>query len=173
MLFPFMFGAGAGAGASKVFEAMPKTKKEISLTEAGKKGGAITGGILGYQRIEQEFHEPYETYQPSLQTMTVEPLAHYAPQLQFAPVTSYGYQGATTIIDSPEARVSKKQVMDIVSKPEMRGEWDFPISQTATPSWETGDRPVSGINATHIALIAAAALIGATLIKKKKGGKRG
>ena len=150
-------------------EVLPKTKKEVTT----KKGGAITGGILGYQRIAQEYHEPYEIYQPTIVSNIAEPLSHYAPQLQFAPVTTYGYQGATTIIGSPEAKVSKKQVMDVRSLPEMSGQWDFPITQTAKPSYETGDRPVSGINATHIALIAAAALIGATLIKKKKGGKRG
>ena len=162
MLFPFMFGAGA----SKAFEVMPKTKKEISLTEAGKKGGAITGGILGYQRIAQEYHEPYETYQPTTVSTVVKPFAHYAPQLQFAPVTSYGYIGATTIIDSPETKVSKKQVMDIVSKPTQRGEWDFPITATAEPTYETGDRPVSGLNVTNIAIIAVIGAAGIILIKK-------
>ena len=168
MLFPFMFGAGM----SKAFEAIPKTKKEISLTEAGKKGGTITGGILGYQRIAQEYHEPYETYQPTTIHTEVHPLAHYAPQLQFAPVTSYGYIGATTIIDSPGAKVSKKQVMDIVSKPEMTGKWDFPITATAKPTYETGDRPTTGLNVTHIALIAVIGAAGIMLIKKspKKRG---
>lgn len=160
MLFnPFMFGAAA--------EVLTKTKKEVTT----KKGGAITGGILGYQRIAQEYHEPYEIYQPTIVSNIAEPLSHYAPQLQFAPVTTYGYQGATTIIGSPEAKASKKQVMDVVSKPEMSGQWDFPITQTAKPSYETG-RETSGLNVTHIVIIAVIGAAGIMLIKKAPTKRR-
>lgn len=141
------------------------------FTPKSKKEGGITGGILGYQRIEQEYHEPFEVFQPTTVSTVVEPLAHYAPQLQFAPVTSYGYQGATTIISSPEAKVSKKQVMDVTSKPEMRGQWDFPITQKADPSYETG-RETKGLNVTHIAIVAVLGAAGIMLIKKAPIGKK-
>ena len=160
MLFnPFMFGTGS--------KKMLETKKETM----GKKGGAITGGILGYQRIAQEYHEPYEIFQPTIVSSVAEPLSHYAPQLQFAPVTTYGYQGATTIIGSPEAKVSKKQVLDVRSLPEMTGQWDFPVTQTAKPSYETG-RETTGLNVTHIAIIAVLGAAGIMLIKKSPKRRR-
>ena len=125
----------------------------------GKKAGvAFGGGLVGGG-----------TYAPTtaLTTSVIEadPYQYYAPQIQFAPQTSYAYQGATTIISSPEAVVKKQQTMDLVSKPEMVGAWDFPIDVTQKPDVSGA---VSGTNMTLIALIAVAGAAAIMLIKKKK-----
>ena len=77
----------------------------------GKKADvAFGGGLVGGG-----------TYAPTtaLTTSVIEadPYQYYAPQIQFAPQTSYAYQGATTIISSPGAVSKKEQVMEQVLKP--------------------------------------------------------
>lgn len=130
MLFnPFMFGT---------------SKKDLSggikLGGTGLYGGGGTYAPVVSSVITK--HEPYETF---------------APQVQFAPVTSYGYQGATTIISSPEAQVKKQQIMDVVSKPQMRGEWDIPtiISPTAEGAKKAG----GGISTGVVAVVAVAVVV--------------
>ena len=125
----------------------------------GKKAGvAFGGGLVGGG-----------TYAPTtaLTTSVIEadPYQYYAPQIQFAPQTSYAYQGATTIISSPEAVVKKQQTMDLVSRPEQAGTWDFPIDVTQKPDVSGA---VSGTNMTMIALIAVAGAAAIMLIGKKK-----
>ena len=125
----------------------------------GKKAGvAFGGGLVGGG-----------TYAPTtaLTTSVIEadPYQYYAPQIQFAPQTSYAYQGATTIISSPEAVVKKQQTMDLVSRPEQAGTWDFPIDVTQKPDVSGA---VSGTNMTHIAIIAAVGVVAYMLIVKKK-----
>ena len=132
-------------------------------------GGGIIGNWLGKGKKEGsvETHAPFEIYQPTITTTTIEPLAHYAPQLQFAPQTSYGYAGGDIIISSPQTETKKEVQMEQVSKPKQEGQWAFPVSTTAEPSYETG-REVSGTNMVHIALIAGVALVGYGLLGKKK-----
>ena len=125
----------------------------------GKKAGvAFGGGLVGGG-----------TYAPTtaLTTSVIEadPYQYYAPQIQFAPQTSYAYQGATTIISSPEAVVKKQQTMDLVSRPEQAGAWDFPIDVSQEPDVSGA---VSGTNMTHIAIIAAVGVVAYMLIGKKK-----
>jgi len=124
----------------------------------GKKAGvAFGGGLVGGG-----------TYAPTtaLTTSLIEaaPYQHYAPQIQFAPQTSYAYQGATTIISSPEAVVKKKQTMDLVSRPEQVGAWEFPIDVTQKPDVSGA---VSGTNMTHIAIIAGVGVVAYMLLKGK------
>ena len=132
MLFsPFMFGLG---------------KKDLSGGNGGIKlgGTGLYGGGGTYAPTISSIltkHEPYETY---------------APQVQFAPVTTYGYQGATTIISSPEAQVKKEQIMDVVSAPEMRGTWDIPT--TIAPTTEGMKKAGGGISTGVIAVVAVAAV---------------
>ena len=126
---------------------------------AGKKANISFGaGLLGggkYAPVISTseasiFHQPYETY---------------APQIQFAPQTSYAYQGATTIISSPEAVVKKQQTMDLISKPEQVGTWDIPTAISQAPEAKGA---ISGTNMTLIALIAVAGAAAIIFIKKKK-----
>ena len=129
--------------------------------------GAAAGGGFGIgswlSKGKKEIHAPYEYYAPT--TSEIYAPTH-APQLQFAPVTSYAYQGATTIISSPGAVAKKEQIIDVVSKPEQAGAWDFPISVAQAPTHAPGD--VSGVNITHIALIAVVGAAAIMFIKKKK-----
>ena len=125
----------------------------------GKKAGvAFGGGLVGGG-----------TYAPTtaLTTSVIEadPYQYYAPQIQFAPQTSYAYQGATTIISSPEAVVKKQQTMDLISKPEQVGTWDIPTAISQAPEAKGA---ISGTNMTLIALIAVAGAAAIIFIKKKK-----
>lgn len=135
-------------------------KEEIIKDIPGIRGGAgLIGGRVEYApQIQETYapvitkHEPYETY---------------APAVQFAPVTTYGYVGPTTIIESPGARVKKEQIMDVISKPTQRAEWDIPttIAPAISPAMEGA---TAGLNVTHIAIIAVLGAAGIMFIKKKK-----
>lgn len=107
---------------------------------------------------KKEVHAPGEYYAPTVSTIEADPYQYFAPQIQFAPVTSYGYQGATTIISSPEAQVKKQQIMDVVSKPAQKGAWDFPIAVTQAPEH------VKDVSGTNLPLIAGIAVVGAVAI---------
>lgn len=134
------------------------SKKEDMI--AGIKGG--TGLIGGKVEFAPKIQE---TYAPTITKH--EPFEIFAPQVQFAPVTTYGYVGPTTLIESPGAQVKKEQIMDVVSKPYMKGAWDIPttIAPAISPTMG-GD--TSGLNVTHIAIIAVIGAAGIMLIKKKK-----
>ena len=129
----------------------------LAFPKIGNGGGFFIG--------KKEVHAPGEYYAPTTSVIEADPYQYFAPQAQFAPVTSYAYQGATTIISSPEAQVKKQQIMDVVSKPTQKGAWDFPIAVTQAPE-HTKD-----ISGTNLPLIAGIAVAGAVLImvlKKKK-----
>lgn len=116
-------------------------------------GGLIGGGTYSPTTSWAEaniYHQPYETY---------------APQIQFAPQTSYAYQGATTIISSPGAESKKEQRLDLVSKPAQKGAWDIPTSISQAPSAEGA---VQGTNMMHIAIIAVVGAAAIMFLKKKK-----
>lgn len=155
LVSPFIFGL------SKKEELVASGSSLLPM--GGIKGGTgLIGGKVEYAPQIQE------TYAPTI--IKHEPYETYAPQVQFAPVTTYGYVGATTLIESPGAQVKKQQIMDVVSKPHMRGEWDIPttIAPTIAPAMKGG---TTGLNVTHIAIIAVIGAAGIMLIKKK-GGRR-
>ena len=131
-------------------------------------GGFGLGSWLGKGKKGAEIHAPQEHYAPTI--TTTEAFAHYHPRLQFAPVTTYGYQGATYIIDSPGATSKKEQTMDIVSRPRADfGAIDYPMNIAG--SRRTGE----GVSGTNLPLIAGIAGVGAVAImfmKKKKGGSK-
>ena len=129
------------------------------LYKKGKKASVSFGaGLLGGGK-----YAPITTLTTSV--IEADPYQYYAPQIQFAPQTSYAYQGATTIISSPEAVVKKQQTMDLVSRPEQVGAWEFPIDVSQEPDVSGA---VSGTNMTMIALIAVAGAAAIMLIGKKK-----
>lgn len=116
-------------------------------------GGLVGGGTYSPTTALTEaniYHQPYEMY---------------APQIQFAPVSSYAYQGSTTILGSPRATSKKEQSMDVVSDPLQKGAWELPTIITQEPDVSGA---VSGTNMTHIAIIA---VIGAAAIMFIKGKK--
>jgi len=137
----------------------------IAIAGAGGLGGFGLGSLFGKGKKE-EVHAPYEYYAPTTSVIEAEPYQHFAPQVQFAPITSYAYQGATTIISSPGAVAKKIISQEAISKPEQAGRWDFPVSVTQAPEHKPGD--VSGTNLTHIALIAVVGAAAIMFIKKKK-----
>lgn len=128
-------------------------------------GGGVIGSMLTSKK-GTEIHAPKEYFAPTTSRI-YSPI--HAPQLQFSPVNTYGYQGATYIIDSPRATSKKEQVMDIVSRPGQKGAWDLPIGVAQTPTHAPGD-----ISGTNLPLIAGIAVVGAVAIMllKKKGGKK-
>ena len=128
-------------------------------------GGALLGGGAGIGwGLGKKEAGMTTTYAPTITEAA--PYQTYAPQVQFAPVTSYAYQGATTIISSPEAAITKKQVVDVVSKPAMTGTWDIP--QVISPAVTGKEAAAGGISTPAIAIAAVAVVAGLFLMKKKK-----
>jgi hypothetical protein len=127
-------------------------------------GGALLGGGagLGWGLGKKEGAKT-TTYAPTITEAA--PYQTFAPEVQFAPVTTYGYQGATTIISSPEAQITKKQVMDVKSVPKQFGMWDIP--QTISPE-VTGAAAGAGGISTPVIAIAAVAVVAALYLGKKK-----
>ena len=141
----------------------------IAIAGLAGGGGFGLGSWLGKGKKGSEIHAPQEHYAPTI--TTTEAFAHYHPRLQFAPVTSYGYQGATYIIDSPGATSKKEQVMDIVSKPTADfGAIDYPTDIAG--SRREGEGAVSGTNLPLIAGIAVVGAVAIMFMKKKKGGNK-
>lgn len=126
-------------------------------------GGALLGGGAGIGWGLGKKEEKVITYAPTITEAA--PYQTYAPQVQFAPVTTYGYQGATTIISSPEAQITKKQVMDVESIPKQLGTWDIPT--TIAPKVTGAEAAAGGISAPVIA-IAVVGVIAALYLTKKK-----
>lgn len=134
----------------------------IAIAGAGLGSGFGIGSWLS--KGKKEIHAEKEYFAP---TTTEIYAPTHAPQVQFAPVTSYAYQAPIYQVESPGAIAKKEQIMDVVSKPEMRGTWDFPIGVSQEPSHV---KDISGTNLTHIAIIGAVALVAFTVVggKKKK-----
>ena len=124
---------------------------------------------LGLKKGNGEFFTKKEiVYSPTTSIIEAAPYQTYAPQIQYAPMTSYAYQGASYIISSPGASVSKKQTQDLSSTPEMRGAWEVPTTVTQEPTAGI----TSGTNLTLLAGIVVCGLVAYGIItKKKKGGK--
>ena len=127
-------------------------------------GGALLGGGagLGWGLSKKEGSKT-TTYAPTITEAA--PYQTYAPEIQFAPVTTYAYQGATTIISSPEAQITKKQVMDVKSAPKQFGMWDIP--QTISPE-VTGAAVGAGGISTPVIAIAVVGVVAALYLTKKK-----
>lgn len=139
----------------------------IAMFGGGMLGGAGISSLLGggsKKEILVEEHAPYEVFQPT--TVKHAPYEVYSPQLQFAPVSSYAYQGGSILIESPGAAVKKSLSQDTVSKPSQTGTWDIPL--ITSPHYEQPESRSSGTNLTHIAIIAVIGAAGIMLIKKKK-----
>lgn len=142
-----------------------QTKKE-ELIESGSDlpGITVKGGILGTGGKVGDIEMPYSKYQPTITTHS--PYEVFAPAIQYAPTTGYAYTGATTIIGSPGA-VSKKEAI-VTQEPDIRqkGSWDIPL--ITSPHYEQPEISKTGLNVTHIAIIAVLGAAGIMLIKKKK-----
>lgn len=127
-------------------------------------GGALLGGGAGIGwGLGKKGPTTTTTYAPTITEAA--PYQTYAPQVQFAPVTSYAYQGATTIISSPEAQIAKKQVMEVKSIPEQIGTWDIPT--TIAPKVTGAEAAAGGISTPVIAL-AVVGVVAALYLTKKK-----
>ena len=135
---PLWVPVATGAlGAVGGFALSALTKKEASVTTSTSQ--------------QNVYHSPYENYQPSV---------------QYAPVSSYAYQGATTIINSPNT-VGSKQATAQTSNPQYDASWTTPT--TTSPSNTTGSGAGSllgNVDFTTIAIIAAVAVVGYAVFKK-------
>jgi hypothetical protein len=122
----------------------------------------MSDGLFGWSILSGK-----KEYAPSweIQYSPTEGARVYAPQIGYSPQYSYGYQGATYIIGSPEA-VSKKE-MDITQKSEqpLAYEWTAPVTG-ATPSMTTGTN--LGNLLIILAVIGVVGAVGVSLIGKKK-----
>lgn len=136
--------------------------KEVNAGGGGRGSSGILGGILGYQRVEQEYHEPLEHFAPTI--TETHALAHYHPRLVFQPTPVYTYTGGDVIIESPGARTKKETQIDVAPRAEISGAIDYPT--TTTGSERVGEGDVAGVNLTHIAIVAAVALVSYTVIAK-------
>jgi len=130
----------------------------IAIAGAGAAGGFGLGSLFGGGK--KEIHAAKEYYAP---TTTEVYAPTHAPQLQFSPVSTQSYQGATYIVSSPGAVSKKEQITKAVSKPSQRGEWDLPITVSQEPSHV---KDIAGTNLTHIAIIGAVALVAVTVLGK-------
>lgn len=133
----------------------------IAAGAVGVAGGALASIALGKKEAsisnqtsttnQNTYHSPYEVYQPSI---------------QYAPVNSYAYQGATTIINSPNAAAGKlSQAAN--SSPTQTPE--YTTTQTAEPSNSTtGTSGLLGgtVDWTTIAIIGAVAVCGYALLRR-------
>lgn len=130
----------------------------VAAGAAGVAGGLLLGGLTKKEASittstsqQNVYHSPYENYQPSV---------------QYAPVSSYAHQGATTIINSPNT-VGSKQATAQTSNPQYDASWTTPT--TTSPSNTTGSGAGSllgNVDFTMIAIIAAVAVVGYAVFKK-------
>jgi len=133
-MWPLIVGAaGLGAGAGAIVTSA-LTKKEASITDSHNE--------------QNNIHQPYENYQP---------------QIQYAPVTTYSYQGAQYMINSPNSVQTPKQAVSTTSDPSQTGTWK--TEQPYSPTSSTGNS--TGIDWTMIAIIAAVGIVGYGLVSRK------
>lgn len=161
-MFPNIFlGKFKGKGKKILRD---EEEEDVGFNIPGLSGITAKGGVLGTGGKIGDIHLPYSQYQPTITTH--HPYATFAPEIQFAPVSTYGYQGGDIFIESPGASSKKEMRQDIVSKPEQTGQWDIPY--TVSPHYEQPETTTTGLNVTHIAIIAVVGFIGYSVVKAKK-----
>jgi len=94
------------------------------------------------------------------------PYQTFAPQIMFSPQQTYGYQGATYIIDSPGAIAPKKQELISTLAPEQMGAWDVPTTVSQEPTAGLAE----GTNLPLLIGIVAVAVVAYGFVSK--GGKK-
>lgn len=141
----------------------------LPVAFAGATG--VAGWLAGRSKKEVsiEEHAEYEHYQPTI--TEAEKFQHFHPRMIHAPQTAYAYTGGDIFIESPGATSKKETTIGQESKPEISGAIDYATDTVGATREGEGD--IAGVNMTHIALIAAAGLIGYGLLQPKKGrGKK-
>jgi hypothetical protein len=129
-------------------------------------GGAIVGGIGGVLLGGMTKKEASITTSTSNQNVYHAAMENYQPSVQYSPVNSYAYQGATTIINSPNASAAKQAVAQ-TSNPQYDAAWTTPTTVTPTNSTGSGAGSLFGnVDWTTIAIIGAVAIIGYGLLSK-------
>ena len=134
----------------------------------GGVGGGLLGGLFGTKK-----EELIQQQEPKIDVVVeAAPYQHFQPELQYAPQYQYGYVGSTYVIESPGAKVTKKQDLVAKSEPEQVGRWETPTAVTPTQTLE--QRAVEGTNMLHLAIIAAVGLVAYGLVSKPGmiGGKK-
>jgi len=101
----------------------------IAAGVLGGAGGFGLGSILGGWGKKESVVQAGAT-----SIIEAAPYQTYAPAIQYAPVSTYGYQGATYIIDSPGAIAPKKQELIAKSAPEQTPLWEIPTTVQQEPT---------------------------------------
>jgi hypothetical protein len=127
-------------------------------------GGALLGGAGALLLSKKDASIANSNSQ---QNVYHAPMENYQPNIQYAPVTSYAYQGATTIINSPNAtagKLSQATTSDPTANP------SYTTPQTYSPSNATGSGAGSllgNVDLTTLAIIGAIAVVGYAIFRKK------
>jgi len=133
-LIPVVAAVGASGVAAGALAAVGLSKKEASIVDSHNQ--------------QNVYHQPYENYQP---------------QIGYAPVTTYSYQGAQYMINSPNSTQTPKQATSVTSDPSQSGSWT--TDQPYSASSATGNS--AGIDWTLLAIIAAVGLVGYGFVSRK------
>jgi hypothetical protein len=134
----------------------------IAIAAGSGIGGTLLGSWFGKGKKEEKTTQI--TYAPQIQEAA--PYQVYQPQVQYSPVQSYTYQGATYIVNSPYAKSKKEAQVTQTPEIEQAGKWYTPAAMTSTP--ETGMTTTSG---TNLPLLLGIGVIGAIAVAYV-GGKR-
>ncbi|MDD2326176.1 MAG: hypothetical protein PHW63_09295 [Alphaproteobacteria bacterium] len=126
-------------------------------------GGLAAGFIGGALLSKKDASIANSTSQQNVYHAAME---NYQPSIQYAPVNSYAYQGATTIINSPNASAAKLS-QAVASDPTQTPSYTTTQSSTPTNSTGSGAGSLLGnVDFTTLAIIGAVAIIGYALLRK-------
>lgn len=134
-------------------------------------GGGVAGGLLSGMFGSKKEELMQQQAGKIDVVVEAEPYQHYQPEIQYAPQYQYGYQAPSYIIESPGAKLTKKQVMEAELTPEQTGKWETPT--TVSPVQELAQRGEvgAGTDMVTIAIIAAVGIVAYGLVSKS-GGKK-
>ena len=141
MVWPLIIAAATGIVGTAIGDYIGgSTKKEASITTTTSTSN------------QNNIHQPYENYQPTI---------------AYAPVSSYSYQGAQYMINSPNSTQTPKIATSLASNPTVSPDYTntqpySPANTTSTPT----SNGIQGVDFTMIAIIGAVAVIGYALLKK-------
>lgn len=137
MVWPIV-AAGALGVAGGALGSAALTKKEASVTDSHNQ--------------QNVYHQPYENYQPSV---------------QYAPVTTYSYQGAQYIINSPNSTQTPKQAVAVTSNPTQTPTYTNEQPYSPTSSTGSGAGSLFGdMDWTTLAIIGAVAVVGYAVLRR-------
>jgi hypothetical protein len=128
--------------------------------------GAVSAGVAGWV-AGQSKKEASITDSHNQQNNIHQPGENYQPITVYNPVSSYSYQGAQYMINSPNGVQTPKQATALTNTPTVSP--TLTNTQPYTPTSNTNPNSgngLQGVDFTMIAIIGAVAVIGYALLKK-------